>query len=403
MQFGFRSKHSTETANCYMLEKIKQLIDLGGVVGAVFLDLRKAFDTVNHKVLSAKLAAFNLSENALLWAKSYFSNHFQSVCIQNQQSTALPLQTGVPQGSILGPLFFSMFINDLPSVCPEAEIQMYADDTVVYVHSNTKAQVAAKLTNIMVKVTEWLNQCCLELNVSKTMGMFFTKINSKILDPDIFVAGEKLQIVPKLKYLGIILDSTLSFRSHIKLISRRVKYNVVIFRSIRNCMSTQAAKMYLHSMIISHLTYCMTSYSQACSTTLTPLESLYKQALKILDKKPYRYHHCLILKKYNLLSWENLMKHTNICLMYRIINGVAPPPLARFVETRSIAIRVTRGATRGDCVIPFRESEFSKSAFSVRTANEWNLIPVHIRQLSTIQAFKGHTKKWLLDNQVCQH
>lgn len=142
---------------------------------AIFLDLRKVFDTVNHNILLSKLSHFNFSDIALKWVASYLFQRSQIVRIGSYPSEPLQLSTGVPQGSILGPLLFCMYINDLPSACPEVRVQMYADDTVLYIHGTSKAAVAAKLTNAMVKISEWLNHCSLQLNLSKTVGMFFSK------------------------------------------------------------------------------------------------------------------------------------------------------------------------------------------------------------------------------------
>lgn len=214
MQFGFRSKHSTEMATCLFIEKIKSFLDKGGVVGAVFLDLKKAFDTVNHSVLLTKLSKFNFSHNAVSWIESYLRDRTQSVSVNNCRSDSLTLTSGVPQGSMLGPLLFSLYINDLPTVCSEAECLMYADDTVFFVHGRTKDTVAVKLTKTMSCVTTWLQECCLQLNVSKTVAMYFTKINRVSPDPDIHVNGEKIQI-SQYKYLGLIIDSQLSFKAHI--------------------------------------------------------------------------------------------------------------------------------------------------------------------------------------------
>lgn len=290
-------------------------MDRGGVVGAVFLDLRKAFDTVNYTILLAKLCSFNFSSDALKWTESYLTDRLQHVRVQSFKSAALSLSTGLPQGSILGPLLFSLYMNDLPSVCPDVSVQLYADDTVVYVHGKNISQVAEKLTKSMDNITAWLKQSCLQLNTSKTVAMFFTKSNKNFsVEPNIFISGERLQIVLEYKYLGVLIDSKLSFTSHVKRVCNRIKLNLMNFRHIRHQMSTQAAKMYMHSMILSHITYCLPIWSQAGVTSLNPLQSLYKQTVKILDKKPNISHHCPILQKHRLLRKHlgNLGKHGQI-------------------------------------------------------------------------------------------
>ena len=143
-------------------------------MGAVFLDLKKAFDTVNHEVLLSKLSSFNFSTEAIKWTHSYLSNRKQSVRIGSTQSPYLTCNIGVPQGSILGPIFFGLYINDLPLVCPSVNIQMYADDTVLYVHGKNKQQTVTKLTAALVHVSDWLTNSCLHLNTNKTVCMYFS-------------------------------------------------------------------------------------------------------------------------------------------------------------------------------------------------------------------------------------
>ena len=318
MQHGFRSNHSTETATVYFIERVKSLMDRGGVVGAVFLDLRKAFDTVNHNILQSKFDQFNFSSSASSWFKSYLSTRTQCVKINNVLSDFKNLSTGVPQGSILGPLLFSLYINDLPSVCQDCEVLMYADDTVICGWGKNNVEVAARLTKVMVDVSDWLNKCCLQLNTSKTVAMFFSKTSKSHTEPDVFISDQRIKIVKEYKYLGILIDNQLTFKKHVKKICTNLKFTLANFRHLRNHMSTEAAKMYMFSLILSHINYCLPTWSTANSTTLKPVMSLYKQALKILDKKPKSHHHCSVLHKYRLLSWDNLITFKNCCLMFKI-------------------------------------------------------------------------------------
>lgn len=167
MQFGFKKFYSTETATCYFLENLKSLLDQGGFVVAVFLDLKRAFDTINHDVLIAKLTHFNFSNSALCWMKSYLSDRKQAVQIGDLLSSYITCSAGVPQGSILGPVLFSLYINNLPNVCRNIKMQLYADSTVLYCHANSIQEAAAMLSGAMVPVSHWLQNCCLHLNTKK--------------------------------------------------------------------------------------------------------------------------------------------------------------------------------------------------------------------------------------------
>lgn len=212
-------------------------------------------------------------------------------------SSFLDSSVVVPQGSILGPLLFSVYINDLPAICPEVHTQMYADDAVIYVHAKSSQKAATLLQEAMEKISDWMVQSCLTLNLNKTVSMFFSIRDNCQPSPEIVVKGEKLLEVESVTYLGVVLDRTLSFKKHISKLIKTVKFSLSQFRYIRNQMSTDAAKLYMHAMIFSHFTYCITTWSLSISTALQPIKSLYKQALKILDKQHVSYHYCNIVEK----------------------------------------------------------------------------------------------------------
>ena len=142
----------------------------------------------------------------------------------------LSYDVGVPQGSILGPSCSACTLMIyLPSVCTGSEVQLYADDTLIYVLANSKQQDAKELTTVVVQVTKWLRDLCWHLNVKKTVCMFFAKRATDATEPDVYVSGEKLKLVSDLQYLGIILDSNLSFKKQVKKVTQITKFNLANF------------------------------------------------------------------------------------------------------------------------------------------------------------------------------
>lgn len=157
-------------------------------------------------------------------------------------------------------------------------------------------------------------------------------------------------------------------------------------------------------MIIPHFRYCMTSWSQACKTALRPLESLYKSSLKVHDKKSRLFHHCHILKKHSILSFENIIIYSNLCLLFKIINGTAAPPLKKLISLSSeITSRATRSTVRSECRIPQCKTAFSNSAFSSVAIRQWNKLPIELTTCVNFNTFSHRAKKWLLLKQTCSH
>ncbi len=168
------------------------------------------------------------------WIESYITQRKQFVRVHNITSATSENSLGVPQGSVLGLLLFSMYINDLPNSCPSnVTCQMYADDAVVYVHAKTKHQAAKNLSAAMSNVSNWLQHSHLHLNVSKTVCFFSNKASADII-PDVFVQGTKLEVVQEFKYLGIMIDSQWRFKQQVKRTVNWRKFNLSNFKYIRN-------------------------------------------------------------------------------------------------------------------------------------------------------------------------
>ena len=170
------------------------------------------------------------------------------------------------------------------------------------------------------------------------------------------------------KYLGVMLDSTLTFKKHVK--KRLQTQSSSTFRTLnKSDLSWPLVLLNLisNALILSHIEYCFTNWSQTCTglTTLKPIEQLYKSVLKVFDRKPHSYHHCNIFHKYSILN--------------------------------------TRAITRGDCEVPYRATAFGKNTLSVQGCSIWNDLPLTIRDCLSFPSFKFNLKKWLVDNQTCDH
>ena len=207
------------------VEKVKSYLDKSSYVAAVFVDFKRAFDTVNHLKLLSRLLTFNFSNQTVKWIQSYLSDRKQCVQIKNSRSPYLHYTQGVPQGSILGPLLFSLYVNNLPNVCKNVDMIMYADDTVIFTQAKSAGDAAHQLSLALNDLQTWLNDSCLCLNVKKTVSMFFSKPKTTVAAVKVCLGGHELVNVEEFKYLGVLIDSKLSFKKHIKKVVKTVNVN----------------------------------------------------------------------------------------------------------------------------------------------------------------------------------
>ena len=221
-QFGFRPNLSTNIALTRVTEEILINIDNKLITGAVFIDLRKAFDTVDHTLLIAKLKNIGFSAPVINWFTSYLSSRTVVTSINNITSTPKPVTVGVPQGSILGPLLFLIFINDLPQCLKHCKSILYADDTLLYYAGRTENDLQVKINEDLNSLSQWLNNNLLTLNYEKTKFMIFAnkKQSTKV---DITIENKKVLQERLFNYLGVTLSSDLTWHNHINNIITKIK------------------------------------------------------------------------------------------------------------------------------------------------------------------------------------
>ena len=227
-QFGFKPRLSTTVALAEFCDNILTGMENGKVTGAAFLDMAKAFDTVDHPILHSKLSKLGVRNSEINWFKSYLSQRSQVTKFGNCVSKPLPVTVGVPQGSILGPLLFIVYVNDLPNSLKYCDITLYADDSAIHCTETTPEEMKFKMNTDLYNLANWFSKNKLTLNISKSKFMIFghSARTSPFSTLSLTVCGKELHRVESFKYLEVTLNQRLSWEDHIANIATKVKKRI---------------------------------------------------------------------------------------------------------------------------------------------------------------------------------
>ena len=263
-QSGFRKHHSTHTALTRLIDAWINDIDSGKIVGTVFLDLRKAFDLVDHKILIHKLKLYHFSNRSVNLFKSYLANRHQSVIIGNIQSEELTMQSGVPQGSILGPLLFLLYINDIALSCKNLNIDLYADDSTMFKSGFDLSEIQSHLQTNLDNIARWCTYNNMSLHPKKTKCMI---IGSKHMlqrsdQLSLKVNGTNLDNVNVQKVLGVFVDNNLNWHAHIDYVCKQINNKISLLKHILYYLSDEMKVLFYNSYIIPVFDYCCTVWGK---------------------------------------------------------------------------------------------------------------------------------------------
>lgn len=238
-QYGFRNNLSTSLAIMDLVEELTSAIDSSKFTVGVFIDLKKAFDTINHDILIKKLEIYGVRGIASDWIRCYLSNRKQYVLYNDTSSDLCDIVCGVPQGSILGPALFLLFINDLCNVSNTANFILFADDTNIFQTGSSINELCKSVSEELAKLDTWFKVNRLSLNVNKTNFMIFTN-NAINCDPKVNINGSEIERVFNTKFLGVIIDSKLTWIHHIKHIKGKVAKNLSVMHKVKHLLHQKA-------------------------------------------------------------------------------------------------------------------------------------------------------------------
>ena len=396
-QYGFRSGHSTSDAVAELVSSILFGFDNKEMTLAVFLDLSKAFDTVDHKILLDKLERYGIRGTALDWFRSYLSDRKQFVQYKTARSSASDIEYGVPQGSVLGPLLFIIYINDLNNCLDLCKAILFADDSTVYITGKNKKLLFFQMKKELLSLIEWFQVNKLSLNLIKTNYTLFTPKNSSINDANesftLTFGSETIKEVNNVKFLGLQMDRHLDWSEHFKILHRRLSRANFILSQVKNILPKTCMKMLYYSLFQSHINYGLYVWGTGMlSCNLKKIATAQKKAVRSVAKKSYNSHTDPLFVDLNILKFTDVVDIELMKLMYNHSKNLLPIPIqSLFTINRDIHHYNTRH--RNDPVVISRHYAPLDRSFLCRAPLLWSALDPSIKACRTINSFKYNIKK----------
>ena len=378
LQSGFKSGHSTETALLAVCESLQhaKASSLSSVL--ISLDLSAAFDTVNHQILLDILKQMGITGSAHTLMASYLSDRSYQISWRGRLSEPRRVTTGVPQGSVLGPLLFSIYTTSLGSVIRSHgfSYHCYADDTQLFLSfPPADTQIESRIANCLSDISNWMAAHHLKLNLGKTELLFIPGKCCPHRDLTITIDNTVVTTTPTARILGVTLDDQLSFSNHIAATARSCRFQLYNIRRIRRFLTNETTQLLIQATVISRLDYCNSLLVGSLKRAIEPLELIQKAAARLVFKHPKFSHTSHLLRRLHWLPIEERITFKSLTLAYRIVKGTAPPYLRNLVKPYTPS-RPLRSSSAGLLSAPSLRRPGGRlkrsRLFSVKAPTWWN-------------------------------
>ena len=400
-QYGFRPKHSTEHAALELIDRITNKMDTNEIPLNIFLDLSKAFDTIDHSILLNKLKYYGLKGSTLNLFQSYLSNRKQYTEIEDTTSTILPIQVGVPQGSILGPILFIIYVNDLPQCSNKFDFIMYADDTTLsstidsFSDINSNASADSLINAEIDKVIEWLKINKLSLNKNKSKYMTFHMPKKQIQHLTLKIDGINIEKVEEFNFLGLTMDTNLKWKKHTDKISNKCSKITGVLNRLKLLFPQEIKCLLYNSLIVPHINYCITAWGFHRNR----ITIIQKKAIRIITASSYISHTEPLFKQLNLLKVEDILTLQELKFYFKYNQGILPKYLQNwnFIPNSKIHNHNTRKITT---LHTFKtKHEFAKKTLKYNLPYTINNTPHIVKDKVNTHRFQGfslYVKQYLI-------
>lgn len=402
-QFGFREKHSTQHAILDIVNNIQDNMDKKMFSCGIFIDLKKAFDTVDHTILLRKLNHYGIRGSINNWFNSYLTGRTQTTQIGMEISNKEENTYGVPQGSVLGPLLFLIYINDIHKCSDVFKFCLFADDTNLLYADKELKSLETVVNRELLSVCEWLSANKLTLNAKKSNFVIFHsfkkklnyQVNIKMLDSS---SNELISIEHKeyVKYLGVLIDENLTWKCHIDNIASKISKAIGVISRMRHFVPSSTLHNIYQSLILPYLTYGIVIWGQATQANQNKILLLQKRALRLIYFKR-KSEHAIPLFVCSKIMPLNMLYYSAVSnLMYDISNNTTPSTISDlFIYSKEVHAHNTRHAASYNFYINYSRMNQKKLSFAKLGAKIWNSICPEIRKLEK-KTFNKIIKKSLL-------
>lgn len=397
-QHAYKEKHSTTTALTQMVDDWYDDLEQKKLIGAIFLDFSAAFDILDHELLLGKLKCYGFSSSALSTISSYLTKRQQMVCFNGSESDLKSVKHGVPQGSCLGPLLYSIFTNDFPLILNKAQMVMYADDTTIYLAEPSIMDLNTNLKEEMELVIKWINSNGLILNVSKTHGMVIGTKYTLCSNPklDLTINNESIKQVKEVKLLGVIIDHILSWDIQIQRIVTKMGNILSMIRRCVKYLTPQTTIQVIQALVLSHMNYSTVVWSNASLGRIRKLQLVQNKAARVALSCGIKANVSRMHESLHWLDVKNRLQYLLIVFIRNIITAKTPKVL---YNKLSFSMEIHNYSTRhaaGNRFTISKSKSCSQYTVIYRAMKEWNSLPSLVTQQRNRVNFKKELKDYYL-------
>ena len=389
IQYGFRKNYSTDYAIIQLCDKITSSLANKEHVTGVFLDLSKAYDTIDHQILLYKLEAYGIRGTALSWFKDYLCNRQQYVAFNSTESTKLMIKCGVPQGSILGPLLFLLYINDIVNSFNLLSFILFADDTNLFYSHNDLKTLIDTLNRELVKVSLWFKCNKLSLNINKTCLMHFKSSHfvNNIQPNDVYIDNIRISDKDSTKFLGVTIDPYLNWHCHTHNILNKISRGIGILKKLKYIIPTKTLSLLYNTLILPHITYCNIVWGNSNKTNINSILLLQKKALRICTHSNYFSHSDPIFYDLRTLKVNDIHTLQSAIFMLKSNLNMLPSTFSNFFTHNN---HIHSYSTRQSNDFHLNNPKIIVAYKSIRHHGPdiWNSLPAHIKSCTSFYSFK---------------